>query len=67
MIYSWSKFEFGVWFLYFRSRDSREKLNEYLGYTRTLKYEVDVSILVKNRSVYRSRNPVRAAGDRCLD
>jgi len=41
------EFEFGIWFLYFRSRDFREELNEHLGYTRNLKYQMDVSIMAK--------------------
>jgi len=32
MIISWRKFEFGVWFLYFRSRDSREELTDVCEY-----------------------------------
>jgi len=45
------KFEYGVWFLYFRSQDSREMFNTQLALSRILKYQVDVSILAKQRLV----------------
>jgi len=56
------KFEYGLWFLYFRSRDSREELNTQLALARILKYQVDVSILAKQCLVASLTEPSSCSG-----
>jgi len=62
MIISRRKFEFGVWLLYIRSRDSREDFNKHLGYSQNLKYQRDVSILAKKRLVVSSMESSSCSG-----